>query len=1185
MRSALLSVCCLLLIGGLAFSQSTRGSITGTITDPAGAVIPSAMIEAVNVENGAKYQGESSATGNYTLAELPAGLYQLSGSVPGFKQFVRTGITVIGSQTLRIDVALEVGEISEQITVQADATLLRTETAELSHNVPTKKMDELPVVGFNQWVRDPLASARLIPGTNQSSMAWFRVNGAPSFSQSMRIEGMEANNAVNTTLTKDSQPSIDALEEVTILTSNYAAEFGQAGSGVVNMTTKSGTNDYHGSTYLYWTNEKLNAAQPYTSIKAKNRVFVPGGNFGGPVYIPKLFDGHDKMFFFFNFEASRRVQQVTTSWTMPTDKMRSGDFSEAYTGKTLGKDDWGRTILEGQIYDPATTRTVNGIAGYRDPFVNNYIPPSRFDPVALAIQTKYIPQATNQSLLITNYYHPWPYPGHQNVPSAKLDWYVSSRTKISAYGASFEGVARGGDDGITTPLSNFTPTNTNSKTFRLSVDQTLSPTKLLHVQIGWHGSDWPNYVQSFNQLQEIGLKGSYSDRFPVLSGTASATRGGLGARLGGISGGPATQNDSHMERPEAATAFTWVKSNHTYKFGADMRLDGYPTIMLDNSYGNYAFSASETGLPSTYGKPTQLNGGSIGFAYASFMLGLVDSGNIGIPSEIRQGKQSWALFAQDSWKATHKLTIDYGLRYDYQTYLHDTYGRIPSFSPTTPNPNAGGILGAMIYDRGNTRFAKNYPFAFGPRLGIAYQVMPKTVIRAGFAVAYAQTANENRTSLGNGSSNPFAAVAGSGNAVMTLQGGPPTPGPWPTYDPGLFVTPGKAVQGVTEVDPNAGRPPRQTQWSLSVQREIFKNFAMEFAYVGNRGVWWTAGGLVNINALSPKYLLSKGIDVTSSADRTLLLSAMSSAAVVARGFTAPYPGFLMSQNLAQALRPFPQFGTITDRWGPMGKTWYDALQIKATKRFSYGFDLTSSFTYSKELMMGAETDQGGGAVNNVFVRDSNKYLSMYSRPFVFVIAGNYRLPYLKIYQPLSYLIRNWTVGALMQYASGMPISAPLSNNALATVLFQGTYQNRVPGKPLFVLDSDKGGTQPVDLNCTTCYDPRQNFVLNPAAWSDPAAGTFGTGAIYYNDYRNKRFPYENMSVERIFHAGEKVSVSFRIDFTNIFNRINVPSPSSSNPESTQTRNSSGQPTGGFGYINVANPSGARQAQAVLRFRF
>ncbi len=1179
MRSVILSACCLLLMAGFAFAQSTRGAITGTVLDPAGAVIPNATIEASNVETGAKYRAASSETGNYTLSELPAGAYQLTATVQGFKQYVRTGITVIGSQTLRIDLPLEVGNLAEVVTVEADATLLRTESGEISHNVSTKKLDDLPVVGFNQWVRDPLAAGRLIPGTSVTQMAIFRVNGAPNFTQSMRVEGMEANNATSIGTTKDSQPSVDALEEVTILTSNYSAEYGQAGGGIVNMTTKSGTSEYHGSAYLYWNHEKLNSAQPYTGIKAKSRVFVPGFNVGGPVTIPGLWDGRQKkMYFFVNFEASRRTQMVNTSWTMPTDKMRNGDFSEAYTGKTLGMDDFGRTIKEGQLYDPATTRTVNGIAGYRDMFVNNQIPVERFDTVARIVQDRFIPHATDQTKLINNYLDPWPYPGHQNVPSAKLDWYISAHSKISAYGASFEGVARGGDDGIKTPLTNFRPTNTNSKTLRLSFDQTLSPTKLLHLQIGFHGSVWPDYVlPEFDQLKELGLKGSYSNRFPVLGGTASTTRGGLGTRLGAAAG-PTTQSDSHMERPEAAASFTWVKSNHTLKFGAEMRLDGFPTIMLDNSYGVYNFSTSQTGLPSTFGKSSQLAGGSIGFAYASFLLGMVDNGNIGVPSAVRQGKQSWAFFAQDSWKVTRKLTLDYGLRYDYQTYLHDTYGRIPSFSPTTANPNAGGLLGAMIFERNDVRFGRNYPFAFGPRLGIAYQFLPKTVLRAGWGIAYGQTANENRTSLGNGSNNPFSAPTGSGTAAMLLQDGPPTPGMWPVYDAGLFVIPNKAAQAVSAVDGNAGRPPRQIQWSIGIQREIYKDLAIEVSYVGNRGAWWVNGNLINVNALTPEYLQSKGLDVTLKTDRDLLTSALSSAAVQARGFKAPYSGFLMTQTLAQSLRPFPQYGNITYRWAPLGRTWYDALQVKASKRFSHGFDFTSTFTWAKELMMGSENETGGtggGAVNNVFDRRTNKYLSSFSRPFVFMFAGNYRLPKLNIYKPLSLAISGWTVGAMVQYASGTPIAAPVAQNALSSVLYMSTYANRVPGQPLWTKD----------INCTTCFDPNKDFVLNPAAWSDPAPGTFGTGAVYYDDYRSRRVPAESMNIERIFHFREGMKISLRIDFQNIFNRTNVPGPSSTNALSTQTRDTSGKPTGGFGYINTANPSGARQGQAVLKFQF
>jgi hypothetical protein len=1180
MRFTLITACCLLLACGFGYAQSTRGSITGHIVDPAGAVIPNASLEAVNTDTGAKYQVASSDTGNYTLAELPAGLYQLSTSVSGFKQYLRTGIIVMGSQTLRIDIALEVGNLQDTVTVESDATLLRTETGELSHNVSTKKLDDLPVVGFNQWVRDPLAAGRLVPGTNVQQMAIFRVNGAPNFTQSMRVEGMEANNAVSIGITKDSQPSVDALEEVTVLTSNYAAEYGQAGGGIVNMTTKSGTNNYHGSAYLYWNHEKLNSAQPYTGAKAKSRVFVPGFNVGGPVYIPKIFDGHNKMFFFVNYEASRRTQMVNTSWTMPTDKMRAGDFSEAYTGRKLGTDDWGRPLMEGQIYDPFTKVTVvNGKAGYRDMFLNNQIPTTLFDPVAQKIQEKFIPVATNKTpgLLTNNYYDPWPYPGHQNVPSAKLDWYIGSRTKISAYGASFEGVARGGDDGIKTPLTNFRPTNTNSKTLRASVDQTLSPTKLLHFQIGFHGSVWPDYVlPEFDQVKELGLTGAYSKRFPALYNTASGTRGGLGTRLG-ASGGPTTQSESHMERPEAAASFTWVKSNHTYKFGAEMRLDGFPTIMLDNSYGVYMFDTSQTGLPSTYGT-TQLGGGSIGFAYASFMLGLVNSGNIGIPSAVRQGKQSWAFYAQDSWKVTRKLTFDYGLRYDYQTYLRDTYGRIPSFDPNTPNPKADGILGAVIYERNGTRFASNYPFAFGPRLGIAYQVLPQTVIRAGVGITYGQTANENRTSLGNGSSTPFSAATGSGAAIMQLKNGPPAPGQWPNYDAGLFVTAYGNAQAVSAVDRNAGRPPRQIQWSLSIQREIFKNFAVEIAYVGNRGAWWVNGNLININALTPEMLLAKGFDITQKADRDFLTTTMK-ASVGKRGITMPYSGFAMNQLVIQSLRPYPQYGTITYRWAPLGRTWYDALQAKATKRFSKGFDFTAAFTWAKELMMGSENESGGnggGVTNNVFDRKQNKYLSSFSRPIVFMAAGNYRLPKLAIYKPLSLAIRDWTIGMMVQYASGTPIAAPAAQNSLATYTFMGTYANRVPGQSLWTKD----------INCTTCFDPNKDFVLNPAAWSDPAPGTFGTGAIYYGDYRSKRFPTENMSLERKFRFRESMSFSLRIDFSNIFNRINVPGPSSGNALSTQTRNTAtGKPTGGFGYINTANPSGARQGQAVLKFQF
>jgi hypothetical protein len=317
MRSSvcLIAVACLILGATTAPAQSDRGAITGTIMDPAGAMIPGAAIEAKNTQTGAVYQTVSSATGNYTLAQLPVGVYQLTATQSGFKQYVRTGITVMVAQTLRIDIALEVGNISETVTVSADAPLLKTESGELSHNVTAAQVDNLPILGFTSIIRDPLAVMTLLPGTYYQNRAYFRVNGAPSASFSFRVDGMEATNGMLQQSTGMSQQSMAAIEEFAIQTSNYAAEFGQAGGGYFNVTMKSGTNSYHGSAYDYFSNEALNAAQPYVNIKSRVRRNDYGFTFGGPVFIPKVYDGQDKTFFFSissNTASRRNITKLPT---------------------------------------------------------------------------------------------------------------------------------------------------------------------------------------------------------------------------------------------------------------------------------------------------------------------------------------------------------------------------------------------------------------------------------------------------------------------------------------------------------------------------------------------------------------------------------------------------------------------------------------------------------------------------------------------------------------------------------------------------------------------------------------------------------------------------------------------------------------------------------------------------------
>jgi hypothetical protein len=304
------------LVSWTAFAQGDRGTITGTIADPAGAMIPGATIEAKNIATGASYQVASTATGNYAFLQLPTGSYQLSTTVPGFKQYVRTGITVLVAQTLRVDIILEVGNINETITVNADAPLLRTESGELSHTVAGDRLNDLPILSLSSGMRDPYDVAKLIPGSTKDGSN-IRVNGAMTSTHTIRIEGQDSNTGLDTSFNYVASPSVDAIEEFAVQTSNFAAEFGQVGGGLFNITMKSGSNTLHGTVYDYFSNEALNASQGYTNRKPRDRKNDYGFTLGGPVYLPRIYDGREKTFFF-NFEQYRTVTTYVTPNTVPT---------------------------------------------------------------------------------------------------------------------------------------------------------------------------------------------------------------------------------------------------------------------------------------------------------------------------------------------------------------------------------------------------------------------------------------------------------------------------------------------------------------------------------------------------------------------------------------------------------------------------------------------------------------------------------------------------------------------------------------------------------------------------------------------------------------------------------------------------------------------------------------------------
>jgi hypothetical protein len=1221
MRSLSIAIC-VFLLAWTVFAQSDRGTVTGTITDQANAVVVNAAIEIANAETGAQFQTISTATGNYTLAQLPIGTYRLSVMVPGFKKFVQSGITVETAQTVRVDVSLQVGSASESVTVMADASLLKTETADISHNVTVQTLDQLPMLGVgsaaagSSGVRNPNNVLNLVPGTYYVPNSQVKINGAPTNTQAYHVEGMDATNLGFPYAAAQVQPSVDAIQEVSVQTSNFAPEFGTSGGGFFNVTMRSGTNGLHGSAYDYFVNEALNAGTPFTNDGHGHLVRPParrndyGFTLGGPVRIPHVYNGHDRTFFFFNFEQYRETIHINNiPVTVPSAAYRLGDFSQAVTAlgnHSLGTDDDGRSIIQNTVYDPASLRqSVKGTL-ITDPFPNNTIPTSRLDPVALKIQS-YIP-APNLSGLTNNYLPSYPATRHTTIPAVKIDHNISSKAKISGYWSfthtdspysNIYGQSEGFPDTITATRGTFI----HSHVERVNFDDTLSPTLLLHVGVGYQQNNFfdDSPILNFNAAQTFGLKGATINRnVPIFTGfcPAGAAPGTVAcSAAGGLNNlGPnAGQSHSYWEKPAANASMNWIKGSHSYKVGGEVFFEGVPAITYTNTNGAYGFSANETGIPAlTTSGGQSLSGGTVGFAYASFLLGAVDQYSIAAPSEVRNGKSQWGLFLQDSWKVTRKLTLDYGVRWDYGTYFREQYGREMDFSPTTPNPSAGNRPGAWLFEGNGTghcncSFAKNYPYGIGPRVGGAYQITPKTVVRGGWGLIYSQTGT---TSLGIANAGTAATntvqSTGQGVPSMFLQTGIPaqTIPAWPVISTGIFPAAGTTLTpslptGVGMLDPNAGRPARQSQWSVGIQREITRDLVVEASYLGNRGVWWQAPGLVNLNAITPAILSAHGIDLSKPADQSLMTSLVTSATAVSRGITLPYTGFPANQTVAQSLRPFPQFGTIPVTAPPLGKTFYDSLQVKVNKRLSHGLNLTSTFARQKSLQEGVDTN---GTVNNILLNPANsKSFSSFDQPYLFTIAGSYALPKLATNKALSYVIQDWQLGTLLQYGSGLPIATPQAANSstLNNQIFQNTLANRVPGVPLY--------SNGMDINCH-CFDPAKTFVLNPAAWTNPAAGTFGTAAEYYNDFRYQRHPVENLNFGRTFRVKERMSLNLRVELNNVFNRTYLNNPTATGYTTAQSRNAvTGLNSGGFGYINLAVASNQlgqpRNGTIVARFTF
>ncbi len=770
------------------FAQGDRGTVTGTVSDPTGAVVPNASIVVTNSDTGAVYRVGTTNTGNYTLANLPAGNYTLTVESAGFKRFARPGLLIHVAETVRVDAVLEIGSSTDTVTVSAEAPLLKTESGEISHQINYTDADLLPLFTTNGTggstglgnIRDPLTALNILPGASQTTDTTLRVNGLPSSSQTIMVEGMDATNGMWRQQNQSTQQGVDAVQEVSVQTSNFAAEYGGAGGGYLNFTMKSGTNQYHGTAYDYLVNDALNAGLPFSAncnqdnncatnpnsghIKNDVKRNDYGFTLGGPVYIPKVYNGKDKTFFFFNFEQFR--QSTTTNngiATVPTPEYEAGNFAAAEAPYLAFLNSNG--AIPNMIYDPKSRHTVNGLP-VENPFPNNAVPLSDQDPVALYLQTAFPKPNISGGGLLNNYAIPaYGNFEHTTIPSIKIDQSLNSKMKLSGYFSMTE-TNSPNSNGFASNLAPTAPNADRSYTYRLNFDDTITPTLLFHFGAGLLYFDHPVYTPPSDFSSKAataasqgfgGAPGGYNwapfpanTFMPSFAGLSNAIVGGglaLGTGFFAPSPGPAGFDESDLKdiKPTANTSVTWVHGNHTFKAGASMVLEGFPQQSSIRAYGEYTFSGQQTENPAEYNV-----GGIIfptGFAYASFLLGQVNQVETSAVNDSRLGNHTWGAFIQDSWKVSRRLTLELGLRWDYATLLSEQYGRMSDASFQGVNPALaspeypGGRAGSIVYGATNNGqpLSNAYPFSIGPHVGVAYQITPKTVFRAGGSVAYSSS--------------------------------------------------------------------------------------------------------------------------------------------------------------------------------------------------------------------------------------------------------------------------------------------------------------------------------------------------------------------------------------------------------------------------------------------------------------
>ncbi len=1124
----------LLLAGthpGLA--QLGRGTVVGTVTDATGALVPAVDLQLTEVNTGSAYATKSTSEGQFTFPELLPGKYTLKATASGFATFTETGFTVEVGSTTTVNVALKAGSASESVTVNGEASHLETQSADIGTTVSSQLIQDLPLQ-FDGGPRNPLQFVTLTPGysgimdNSPTQLGGFKLNGGQQGGPDILVDGSTIEFA-SANLQMNYGLSVEAVQEFKVVTNTFDAEYGRMGGGVVNLTTRSGTNSLHGSLYEMLRNKALDANTWINDHNDVPKNVDTQSDFGalisGPVYIPKFYNGRDKTFFMFNYEGWRFNTGGNSLQSAPTSAMLNGDFSSLLNPVTIN----GQTFPAHILYDYTTCTGANQGQPCQ-PFAENKIPYAP-DPVA-ANMMKVLPHSTETQPYL-NYLQIATNPQLANIYEVRIDQNIGSRQKI--FGTyDYDWVPNTVYD-AGQPL-NTSATNQRTHYLRFGYDYIFSPNVLNHFNAGFsrryrqefsgegsYGGNWP---------EKLGLKGVMQTTFPQISWNYP------GGQVNLPSNGADQFTDNTWQYDDTVL---WQHGRHSFKFGGEARMQEFNIDILTQTSGEFNFTSGPTSGPTVAN--TDPNSG---FGFASFYLGAASNASIFLPELLGWRVKYYAGFVQDDWKLSPKLTADLGMRWEISTPVTEAHDKMSFMDPTVPNPGAGGLQGAYVFmGSGQGRLNENTPQsafknAWGPRIGFSYQLRPNTVIRAGYGIYYQSLKmggfGEN-DSAGFTGSYTYPTPASPQTPAVVLSQIQAYPGPQPPFiDPTVMNG-----QDPTVILSKTARPGTTQTWSLDVQQQLPGNTIVDIAYVGDHGDHLQAF-LHDPNQGLPSNM-ARGACLEVNINSQAGNPACAGQSVV----PSPYAGF--NGSVGQALRPFSQYGsaqvdTVTSA-DPFGFYSYEALQAQVQKRLSHGLTILANYTWSKNLTNADaeyptdaawEADGVSGALNTYNLK-VEKGLSQYDTPQSVVLSYTYGLPFGKgqalasnANRVVNALIGGWQIAGSQTYQSGNPLAASEGN--WTSGVFAGPEANLgASPRPNIVSGVDPNGFHGGK------FVFGQSLRWNPAAFSYAPSFTFGNSPRDFGNVRSFANMNENFNFEKqIPMHTEKVKTLFRMDFFDAFNR-------------------------------------------------